>query len=184
MCEHVADLALDACAGAHVPQSLVGRVAGVRDLHDCAAAGALAFDDLVHQLPAVPQAVGVAEQPGPARPGSNSAMLNGSVAGSPYSGLQRIGEPLRKLTEPLVAERSHGRLLALPGKPRLGGLAGALRGAGDRGRGGVERGGYFPGRESEHFAEDEGRALPRGQMLQRGDEGQLDRLALFVARLG
>jgi hypothetical protein len=103
-------------------------------LHDRAAAGALAFDDLVHQLPAVPQAVGVAEQPGPARPGSNSAMLNGSVAGSPYSGLQRIGEPLRKLTEPFVAERSHGRLLALPGKPRLGGLAGALLGAGDRGR--------------------------------------------------
>jgi hypothetical protein len=32
------------------------------------AAGALAFEDLVHQLTAVLQAIGVAEQPGPARP--------------------------------------------------------------------------------------------------------------------
>jgi hypothetical protein len=35
---------------------------------DRAAAGALAFEDLVHQLTAVLQAIGVAEQPGPARP--------------------------------------------------------------------------------------------------------------------
>jgi len=68
VCEHVADLALDACPGAHVPQSLVGRVAGVRGLLDRTAAGALAFEDLVHQLTAVLQAIGVAEQPGPARP--------------------------------------------------------------------------------------------------------------------
>jgi len=64
--EHVADLALDAGPGAHVPQSLVGRVAGVRGLLDRAAAGALAFEDLVHQLTAVLQAIGVAEQPRPA----------------------------------------------------------------------------------------------------------------------
>ena len=66
MCEHVADLALDACPGAHVSQSLVGRVAGVRGLVDRTAAGALAFEHLVHQLTAVLQAIGVAEQPGPA----------------------------------------------------------------------------------------------------------------------
>ena len=108
VCEHVADLALDACAGAHVPQSLVGRVAGVRGLHDRAAAGALAFDDLVHQLPAVPQAVGVAEQPGPARPGSNSAMLNGSVAGSPYSGTKCQ----------IAKQTSHQRGRAQPGPNR------------------------------------------------------------------
>jgi hypothetical protein len=68
VCEHVAGLALDACPGGHVPQSLAGRVAGVRGLLDRTAAGALAFEDLVRQLTAVLQAVGVAGQPGPARP--------------------------------------------------------------------------------------------------------------------
>jgi hypothetical protein len=107
-----------------------------------------------------------------------------AVAWPGSSRLQRIGEPLYKITESFVAERPHGRLLALPGKRRLGGRVGALQGAVDRGRGGVQRCGHFPGRKAEHVAEDEDRALPRGQMLQRGDEGQLDRLALFVARLG
>ena len=39
-------------------------------------------------------------------------------------------------------------------------------------------------REAEHLAQDQHRALARGQVLERRDERQLDALALLVARLG
>ena len=40
------------------------------------------------------------------------------------------------------------------------------------------------GREAEHVAQDQHRALARGQVLERRDERELDALALLVARLG
>jgi hypothetical protein len=40
------------------------------------------------------------------------------------------------------------------------------------------------GREAEHLAQDEDGALVGGQVLQRGDEGELHALAALVARLG
>ena len=40
------------------------------------------------------------------------------------------------------------------------------------------------GGEAEHLAEDQRRALAWRQVLERGDEGELDALALLVARLG
>ena len=40
------------------------------------------------------------------------------------------------------------------------------------------------GREVEHLAQDQHRALVGRQVLQRGDERQLDALAQLVARLG
>ena len=41
-----------------------------------------------------------------------------------------------------------------------------------------------PRREAQHVAQDQHRALARRQVLQRGDERELDRLALLVAGLG
>jgi hypothetical protein len=45
---------------------------------------------------------------------------------------------------------------------------------------GLERLGDLAGRESEDLAQNEHRALARGQVLERGDERQLDALALLV----
>src|SRR6266568_622259 len=100
------------------------------------------------------------------------------------SRFQGVGETMREITEPVVAERSHGFLLALAGKPGPEGLAGTLQGAMYRCGRGIERSGHLLGREAEHVAEDEHGALPGGQMLQRRDEGQLHGLALLIAGLG
>ena len=48
----------------------------------------------------------------------------------------------------------------------------------------LERLGDLAGREAEHLAQDERGALARRQELQGDDEGQLDALALLVARVG
>ena len=55
---------------------------------------------------------------------------------------------------------------------------GALEGRVDRRRRRVERGRGLGGRPPEHVAQDEYGALPRGQVLERGDERQPDRVAL------
>ena len=60
-------------------------------------------------------------------------------------------------------------------------LAGALQGAVDGGDRGLERLPHLLGGEAEHLAQDQDRALARRQLLHRGDEGELDRLALLVA---
>ena len=82
-----------------------------------------------------------------------------------------------------VAERAQRRLLALLGQPLVERLAGALQRAVDRGDRRVERLGDLACREAEHVAQDQHRALARRELLERGDERQLDALALLVARL-
>ena len=74
-------------------------------------------------------------------------------------------------------------LLALLGQQVVDRPAGALQRAGDGGRGGVEHLGDLGGGEAEHVAQDQHGALARGQVLERRDEGELDALALLVARL-
>jgi len=64
------------------------------------------------------------------------------------------------------------------------GRAGVLEGAGDRGVGAAEHVGRLAGAEAEHVAEDQGSALAGRQQLQSGDEGQGDRLAGLITRLG
>ena len=75
-------------------------------------------------------------------------------------------------------------LLAALGQPLLDRLAGALQGAVDRGHRGLERLADLLGGEAEHLAQDQHRPLARRQVLHRGDEGELDRLALLVAGVG
>ena len=55
---------------------------------------------------------------------------------------------------------------------------GALQRGVDRGDGGLERLGDLRGRPAQHVAQDQHRALPGRQVLQRGDEGEPDRVAL------
>ena len=52
------------------------------------------------------------------------------------------------------------------------------------GDGRLERLRHLARGEAEHLAQDQHRALVRRQVLKRGDEGELDALALLVARLG
>ena len=87
------------------------------------------------------------------------------------------------LAQALVAERAQGRLLAALGEQVVDRLVRALQRAGDGGRGGVERLRDLGGREAEHVAQDQRRALARGQVLERRDERQLDALALLVPSL-
>ena len=84
----------------------------------------------------------------------------------------------------LVAERAQRRLLALLGEPLVDGLVRALQGAVDRRRRRLERVGDLAAREAEHVAQDQHGALARRQVLERGDERELDALALLVASLG
>ncbi len=69
-----------------------------------------------------------------------------------------------------------------PGRqPGLQGGAGALQGALDRGFGGLEHDGGFGGRVAEHVAEHQDGPLAGRQVLQGGDERQLDGLLGVVA---
>ena len=60
------------------------------------------------------------------------------------------------------------------GQPLVDRLVRSLQRAVDGDRGRLEHLGGLPGREAEHVAEDQHGALPRGQVLERGDEGELD----------
>jgi hypothetical protein len=73
-------------------------------------------------------------------------------------------------------------LLARVGHLPRSGLPGALQGAVDRGDRGVQQLGGFARREVEHLAQQQSRALARGQVLEHRDEGELDALALLVPR--
>jgi len=73
--------------------------------------------------------------------------------------------------------------IAVGGEPDLQGRPGALQGALDRGFRGVEHAGCFSGRVAEHVAEHQDGTLARRQVLQGGDERQLDRLLGVVAGL-
>ncbi len=93
-------------------------------------------------------------------------------------------EGVDDLAQPVVAERAQRGLLAALGQSRVDALVGALQRAVDRVGGRLERLGHLLAREAEHVAQDEDRALASGQELERRDEGELDALALLVARLG
>ena len=84
----------------------------------------------------------------------------------------------------LVPERAQRRLLALAGEALVDGLVRALERAVDRGGRRLQRLGDLGAREAEHLAEDQHRALARGQVLERGDERELDALALLVGEAG
>ncbi len=81
-----------------------------------------------------------------------------------------------------LAERPQRDLLALLGQVVVDRLARPLQRAVDGCHRGVQRVRHLACREPEHLAHDERRALTRRQQLERGDEGQLDALALLVAR--
>jgi hypothetical protein len=59
-----------------------------------------------------------------------------------------------------------------------------LQGAVDGSSGGLQELGDLSGPEAEHICEQERRALPGRKVLKRRDEGELDGLALLVARPG
>jgi hypothetical protein len=67
-------------------------------------------------------------------------------------------------------------------QPRPERRAGALEGALHRGLAGAEHLGDLGGAQAEHIAEDQSRALARGQVLEADDERELDRLPGLVAR--
>ena len=76
-----------------------------------------------------------------------------------------------------------GRALAVGGRETLAERrAGALQGALGGGLAGVEQVGDLGGAEAEHVGEHQRRALARREVLERGDERQLDRLPGLVAR--
>ena len=70
-----------------------------------------------------------------------------------------------------------GPLLPLAGRCSRMRRAGPLQRAVDRGDAGLEQGGGLLGRPAEHVAQDQRGALARRQELDRGEEGELDRLA-------
>ena len=98
--------------------------------------------------------------------------------------LHRLHVALDDLAQLLVVERAQRGLLTLLGELLVDGLACPLEGAVDGRDRGVERLRDLAGREAEHLAQDQHRALVGGQVLERRDEGQLDALAQLVAGLG
>ena len=80
-----------------------------------------------------------------------------------------------------VTELTQGGGLAAPADPLLDRGAGPLQGAVDGGHRGLERLPHLGGGEAEHLAQDEDGALAGRQLLHRGDEGELQRLALLGA---
>ena len=94
--------------------------------------------------------------------------------------LPRLDVLAGQLAQALVAERAQRGLLARLREPFVDRLVGALERAVDGGRRRLERLGDLGAREAEHVAQDQHRALARRQQLQRGDERELDALALLV----
>jgi hypothetical protein len=98
-------------------------------------------------------------------------------------GLVGVGEALDQPTF-LGGARRGRALLAGAWEALSEGGAGALERALDRVFGGLEHGRGFCGGEAEHVAQKEDRPLVRGQVLQRGDERELDRLPGLKSCLG
>ena len=95
--------------------------------------------------------------------------------------LEGVGEALDDRADAPVAQRQQRGLLASLGHAFLDGLAGTLERAVHGGDGRVERLRCLLRGEPEHVAQDQRGALPRGQVLERRDEGQLERLTALVA---
>ncbi len=89
--------------------------------------------------------------------------------------LPRVRPALHERRDRVVAQLAQHRLLGLGGC--VHGLAGALQRAVDRRGRGVEQFGHLRGGEAEDLTEDQGRSLHRGEVLERRDVGELDRLA-------
>jgi hypothetical protein len=98
--------------------------------------------------------------------------------------LEGIGEALHKVSHPRVAGRPKRRLPARLRQPLLDRAAGAEQRPVDRRDRGLERVRRLLGGELEYVPEDEHSPLAGGKVLQRGDEGELERLSPFVASLG
>ena len=98
--------------------------------------------------------------------------------------LEGVGEALHDLPQPTVAERAQRGLLAALWEPLGDRPAGAEERAVDRRDRGLERLGGLLRREPEHVTRDQRRPLPRGKVLERRNERQLECLAPLVARLG
>jgi hypothetical protein len=83
-----------------------------------------------------------------------------------------------------VAERSQGLLLRARTDPCAHGGARTLQAAVDRRDRGLQHRCDLTRAEAHHLAQDEHRALRRGEVLQRGDERQLQPFTLLIARFG
>jgi hypothetical protein len=91
---------------------------------------------------------------------------------------------LDHVSDAVVAQRAERLLLALLRQLLVHRLPGPLQRAVHGGDARVERLRRLLRREAEHLAQDERRALVRGEVLERGDERQLHALAQLVAGLG
>ena len=94
-----------------------------------------------------------------------------------FPGVDEMGN---ELTQSPIAECLQGRLLASCRESRVDGLVCALEGGVDRGGCHLERRRRLLGREPEHVSQDQHGALLCGDLLQGGDECELDAFALLV----
>jgi len=106
-----------------------------------------------------------------------------AVMSRDVSALEGVDKALHDLADALVPEGAKRRLLALLGQPIPDRPARALEGAVHRRDRRPERLRDLLRRQPEHLAEDEHGPLARRQVLERRDEGELERLALLVAGL-
>ena len=98
--------------------------------------------------------------------------------------LEGIGEALHDLSQPPVAEPFQGRTPAWVQQLLLQRAAGAEDRPVHRCDCDFERVRHLLGGEAEHVAEDEDVPLAGGEVLQRGDDGELQHLAPLVASRG
>ena len=94
-----------------------------------------------------------------------------------FPGVDEMGN---ELTQSPIAECLQGRLLASCRESRVDGLVCASEGGVDRGGCHLERRRRLLGREPEHVSQDQHGALLCGDLLQGGDECELDAFALLV----
>ena len=96
----------------------------------------------------------------------------------------RVDVLLDEAPEPVVAQRAQRLLLTPLGQALVDCLAGPLQGAVHRGDARVERVRHLACGEAEDLPQDQDRPLRGLEMLERGDERQLYRLALLVTCVG
>ena len=114
-----------------------------------------------------------------------ASAVSSATTASTSAALPGGDEAVDDLAQAVVAERAQRRLLAALGQPLVDGLVRRAAArcrptpASSRARSATSRAG-----EAEHVAQDQHGALARRQVLQRGDERELDALALLVAGLG